>query len=424
GVGKDPLQRLTEVFGMSRRGSTTVALVSGKKVTDFDLEILRQQREMANAIVSRMTFAARETAYSDLAKDSQKPNGLDEFDRNDRITLQGMIRQRQERFQMDQWGAQFGAMAQQFFPGRWLTIPQRKDQVFSNHEMLLDVERLLRDKNQTEQVRRVRQLMAVLEHEMWLRNKPASEVLYFGGSLKVNDLLDFDMWRHQADKLGITLTHADIRADINREAFNYQPLEENDSALVSRVQRMLPNPYPNLTAQMIYDALGDELRVYLAQCAVLGYPPGLRYYRYVGTDLNNVPSTATPNDFWKFYQENRTTLRVEMLPIKVSDFLSKVGQPPQDAATKQELRDLFERHKDDEFNPERDQPAFREPRRVSVEWVSARQDSPHQRKQADNFMLSSIAAGAAGNPLPALALSTKIIENYDQGKTFAYPMPG
>src|SRR5215470_14097332 len=93
GVGKDPLQRLTEVFGMSRRGSTTVAVVSGKKVTDFDLEILRQQREMANAIVSRMTFAARETAYSDLAKDSQKPNGLDEFDRNDRITLQGMIRQ-------------------------------------------------------------------------------------------------------------------------------------------------------------------------------------------------------------------------------------------------------------------------------------------------------------------------------------------
>src|SRR5262249_51320246 len=86
--------------------------------------------------------------------------------------------------------------------------------------------------------------------------------------------------------------------------------------------------------------------------------------------------------------------------------------------------DLFERHKDDEFNPERDQPAFREPRRVSVEWVSARQDSPHQRKQAENFMLSTIAGAAAGSPLPAWALSTKFIESYDQGKTFTYPMPG
>jgi hypothetical protein len=114
-----------------------------------------------------------------------------------------------------------------------------------------------------------------------------------------------------------------------------------------------------------------------------------------------------------------------MLPIKVSDFLSKVGQPPQDDATKQELRDLFERYKDDEFHPDRDRPAFREPRRVSVEWVSARQDSPFQRKQAENFMLSAIAGGAAGNPLPAWALSTQIIEQYEQGKrTFKFTMPG
>src|SRR5262249_26374754 len=190
GVGRDPLQRLTELVGMRSGRSTTVALVSGKKVTDLDLENLRRQREMANAIVSRMTYVARETAYSELAKESQTPKGLDEFDQNDRITLTGMIRQRQERFQMDQWSAQFGAMARDLFGGRWLTPGQRKDQAFSNHEMLLDMERLLRDKNQMEQARRVRQLLAVLEHEMWLRDKPASEILYFGGSLKVNDLLD------------------------------------------------------------------------------------------------------------------------------------------------------------------------------------------------------------------------------------------
>ena len=140
-------------------------------------------------------------------------------------------------------------------------------------------------------------------------------------------------------------------------------------------------PNPALTTNDIYTALGDELRVYLAQCAVLGYPAGVRYYRYVGADVNHVPATATPDEFWAFYQDNRTTLRVEMLPIKVSDFLSKVNQPP--ASAEQELHDLYERYKDAEYNPERDEPAFREPRRVAVEWIGARADSPSARKQAD-----------------------------------------
>jgi hypothetical protein len=313
-------------------------------------------------------------------------------------------------------------MARDLMAGRYLTPSQRKDQAFGDHDLLQKLEQSLLEKNQTEQARKVRELMAVLEYEMWLRDRPQTERLYFGGSLKVNDLLDFVMWRDQADKLGITLTQADIRTDINREALNFQPLEEDSTAALAHVQRMFRTPPPNLTIEDVYTALGDELRVYLAQSAVLGYPPGARYYRYASVDVNHVPATATPDEFWRFYQDNRTTLRVEMLPIKVEDFLSKVGQPPPEA--KDELKTLFQRHENDDYDPNSDMPAFRVPRRVSTEWVSGRADSPHQRRQADNFILAALASGAAGNPLPAVALSTQIIEEYDRFKNISYSLPG
>jgi hypothetical protein len=401
GIGNsDLIQRITQWLGTSRRGETKVATVYGKKVSDFDLDELRRQRELANTIINGMVQQAVGLALFEI----QQKKGLDEFDELQKAAINQIMQ---------------GRMLAQFTPDN-----ERRPQLSREHEQLQVLVDSLLAKNETEKARKIRQIMRATEIEMWARDEGRTETFYFGGSPKVNDLLDFVLWRHQAEKLGITLTPADIRADISREAFNYQPLEDSDAALVAHVQRMQRRPDPSLTAKMIYDALGDELRVYIAKCAVLGYPPGVRYFRHLGTDVHYVPATATPEEFWKFYQDNRTTLRVEMLPIKVSDFLSKVGQPPQDEATKEELRNLYERHKDDEFHPDLDQPAFKEPRRLSVEWVSLRQDSPQQRKEAENFMLSAIASGAAGNPLPAWALSTQIIEKYDRGKTFTYPMPG
>jgi hypothetical protein len=418
----DALDRMMSFFGASRIKKTTVATVYGKKVTDYDLDDLRRKRELANTIVETMAFIGRETALNDL----RQKNALDAFDEIQKITLRDLIRQRDSRNQMDQASAQLGAGARDFwlqfhgFSEPFLSPQQRKDNAFRDHEQLLLMEEGLRAKNQTEQARIVRQFMAVLEFEMWFRDRPATERLYFGGSLRVNDLLDFVMWRDLADKLGITLTHADIRAEIDREALNVQPLEEDENALVTRVQRFQRVPVPNLSADDIYMALGDELRVYLAQSAVLGYPPGVRYYRYVGADVNHVPATATPYEFWKYYQDNRTTLRVEMLPIKVDDFLAEARKLPEPSP--QELEDLFNRHKDQEYNPDLDQPAFREPRRVAIEWVSARQDAPHQRKQADQFILSLVAAGPA-NPLPATALTTLVLDEY-QRRTYTFRMPG
>src|SRR5262249_14985757 len=118
-----------------------------------------------------------------------------------------------------------------------------------------------------------------------------------------------------------------------------------------------------------------------------------------------------PDEFWKFYQENRTTLRVEMMPIKVDAFLKDVPTPPADAD--KDLKDLYNSYKDFEYNPDRDQPAFKEPRRVAIEWISGKADSPRNQKLAQEQILSLIAA-TPGSNLPILALTTQTMEEYER----------
>jgi hypothetical protein len=393
GIGQsDLITRMTQWFGTSRQGEKKVTEVYGKKVTDLDLLKLRNQREMANKLVNGLVGQAVMMTMFDL---QFKKEAMQEFDKDEQAAIQQILRARN----------------------------MSKASLAGGHRQLQVMEQIFLEKGETGKLEKVRQLMRALEMDLWRNEKPAGETLYFGGSLGVQDLLDFVMWRQIADKLGITLTPADIRAEINRETFNYQPLEEAEGPLVERVKRMTSVQDPNLSAHDIYDALGDELRVSMAQSAVLGAAPGVRGYRNMGKDLYQVPSTATPDEFFKFYEDNRTTLRVEMLPIKVSAFLDKVGKPPQDDATKQELRDLFERYKDDEYTPDRDQPAFREPRRLSIEWIGGRGDSKHRRDLADKFMLSAFVAGAGGSPIPAWAIASQIAEEYDRRSRFTYRMP-
>jgi hypothetical protein len=395
GIGQsDLITRMTAWFGATRQGEKTVAEVYGKKVTDLELMKLRQHRELANKLVDRLVGQAVTTTLIDL---QFKKEALQDFDKDEQAAIQQIL--------------------------RTLNGSQPKASLVRSHDQLQVMEQIFLEKGETGKLEKVRQLMRAMEIGLWRNEKPAGETLYFGGSLGVQDLLDFMMWRHQADKLGITLTPADIRAEINRETFNNQPLEEAEGPLIDHVRRITSIQDPTLTAQDIYNALGDELRVSMAQSAMLGVAPGVRGYRNMGKDLYQVPSAATPDEFYKFYRDNRTTLRAELLPIKVSAFLDKVGMPPQDDATQQELRDLFERYKEDEYTPDRDQPAFREPRRLSAEWVSGRGDSKQRREQADKFILSAYLAGVAGSPVPAWAITSQIAADYDRSSRFTYRMP-
>src|SRR5205823_4099667 len=67
----------------------------------------------------------------------------------------------------------------------------------------------------------------------------------------------------------------------------------------------------------IQDCLMDEYRVRIAQTYVLGAAPGLN---------DAAPSYVTPHEFYKFFRDNRTAVKAQLLPLEAEAFIDKVTE--------------------------------------------------------------------------------------------------
>src|SRR3954447_5848086 len=107
----------------------------------------------------------------------------------------------------------------------------------------------------------------------------AAEV-YFGGSARpdnVEGALDFMLWKHQADRLGITLTDADVMREIVAEAAGHKVFESDGGSLEQ--QKEIVNFFRNsresrgMTIGDLVAGLREEFRVAIAQGIILGQEP-------------------------------------------------------------------------------------------------------------------------------------------------------
>ena len=137
------------------------------------------------------------------------------------------------------------------------------------------------------------------------------------------------------------LTLADVYREVNRAWGNgdyLQPdskFESND--WVTFFFRNNQKIHKSLTSRDLLHALTDEFRVAMAKEAVLGVASGVRSYRQEADGIHYSPSVATPDEFYRYFQEQRTTLSVSMLPIAVKSFVDKVQASP----TETDLRNLY-----------------------------------------------------------------------------------
>jgi len=224
----------------------------------------------------------------------------------------------------------------------------------------------------------------------------------------VDEVLDFMVWRHQADQMGINLTDAGIQEAIKNLTADQADLKqvEKDVLAGSRDQEATP------TRALLYEGLGDDLRVRLAKATIIGIPqePVGPFDLSPKSDLKETASLVTPDEFWDFYKQVRTTREIGILGLPVKNFLDQVKDKP----SEKELEQLFNRFKKDEYFPTSPRPGFKEPRRVRLEWVGARPDTPEYKKFADEFVLACVAA-APVNPWPAVAVAYDLDKNYQDG---------
>jgi hypothetical protein len=274
---------------------------------------------------------------------------------------------------------------------------------------------------------------------------------------RLEELIDFMIWRHQADRLNIYLTDADIHKEFNRLT--------NDrltSSATRELQLGLRRQFKNLTPSILMQALSEEFRVRLARAALEGYEPGTKA---------QVPAPITPDEFWDFYKDRRTELQFALLAIPVRELSTpeigagliglsgQFGSTPLGTAaaataalapdtllaikekpTEAELQALFKKHRSEEPRPESDTPGFKQPRRIQLQWVSTRTDAPEYQKAGKDAIAVSQAAwslalgSAVAQRIPAplfplgeaplpLSLDLRLLYDYEDNKRLQYEAP-
>jgi hypothetical protein len=208
------------------------------------------------------------------------------------------------------------------------------------------------------------------------------------------NLMEFELWRRKADKLGIALTRADAERMVMAEFFGQFDTEEwakLENTMLSQ------EGSKGFTRDKLRDALVDELKVRTAMTVVLGPLPGSG-----GEDPNYGRARQTfaaPYEMYQYYTKECDQTNYSVISVPVANFVDKVvGEP-----TVQELNDLFKRYKNDEPSPERELPGLKEPRKLKFEWLEVKGDEPYFKERAKEYLpkleLLARASGALTAPL-------------------------
>jgi hypothetical protein len=175
------------------------------------------------------------------------------------------------------------------------------------------------------------------------------------------DLLEFRLWQLKADQLGIKFGRDDVKKMI---------VNEFDGAFRSdvNVRKYMQNT-PGFTMEATLDAIGEEFRVRAAQAAVMGH--SIRFGRG--------PGFATPYEAFEYYRDQTSPSFYEVIPVPAQGFLNKVTGEP----TQAQIDELYRKYKDDEPDPRRETPGFKEPRKIKLAYFGITGEEPYYKKLAE-----------------------------------------
>jgi hypothetical protein len=355
------LSQVAQAFGGRNRAAATVY---GTNYSPRDMEQVRLQRSMANDFIAQAVGRAQMNLFRDLFENKKYADLLQQ--------MQDILMGPQARGQVNPM------MMQIYFSPQFAGRPEVRFRLEA-------LRRTLEEAKKNDEATILGQYIQFLDQAS--RDRQRGE-LYFGGTTKPQDLADFLIWKHQADRLGIQYSKDDLVAFVQREVERetFKRFTDADSRQVSTLLRQR---YPNLTSEMLFQAVGDEFRVRLAKLA-LGYDPEGR------------AGPATPYQYWQYFREQRTENQVAVVPIPVRQASGELEQawakaldkmtPPTD----EQLLELFNKYKNQEHDPKGREPGFKQPRRVQVEWVEARADAAYFQREAARLtgLIEAVAPGA------------------------------
>ncbi len=221
---------------------------------------------------------------------------------------------------------------------------------------------------------------------------------YFGSGVKLEELMDFKIWLHEADRLNIQLAPEIVQYMVDAEMFaKYSGFAWHSQAaqeIYWEIRR-----HNQVTQNLLFQSITDEYRARIAQLALLQANPEAMRIRNTNESLDfkvdfplNTRVVMSPAMLWDFFREARSEFDVTVLPVNVKDLLAQVDEPSkQDEPTKQELQALFDKHYKDRYDPSSPEPGFEIPPKIKVEFVTADANAPFFKKIAKTALALEIA---------------------------------
>jgi hypothetical protein len=184
------------------------------------------------------------------------------------------------------------------------------------------------------------------------------------------DMIEFMLWQKKAKQLGIQYSVDDAKVLVNKE------LMESFKSDVE-VRRALREEYKDrYSDDLLFKALAAEFDVRAAYSAIMGMSTRGDH------TLNAVLLATPPYEMFEFYRDKTTPTSYQLLRVPVEAFIGQVQGTPNE----RELDELFKARKDYEPDPSREEPGFKEPRKIKIEWVSAVGDEPYYKKAAAEWL--------------------------------------
>src|SRR5579859_2427778 len=380
GGRNDILNVLPEWLGGGGSKYPVVARIDGKRIDELTIIDTRVRRKMANDYMSAM-FDEAARQFMDRARTRIKDEDL--------LTrrLQTIAIEKVVAAQMHS-GIRYGQMQQQ---QRGMPVPPERALKEHIDDLSAQIEQM-KAKKKTEEAEYLTSLRSLLEQDKGRLRALPTMGLFFGGSVQTaDDVLDFLVWKWEADRQKIDLTPEAVLKLIKQETLGEDLTLYSDNV----VEFLKKQKYRNFKTEILLDALTDEFRVRIVQARMLGE----------SGSLTADPAVLTPYEQRKHLSDECKSVRTVLLPIDVNPFLAQVTATP----SEQELKDLYEKHKKDEFNPRLDRPGFMEPKKVKLEWISGKPDSAYFRKlgqetaakESVQIAVSSVAAPGLSGVVPA-----------------------
>ncbi len=254
-----------------------------------------------------------------------------------------------------------------------------------------------------------------------LQNKLERSSRYFLGGAKLDDLVDFIIWRDLATKNGVTITNEALGSYIRNacHALLWDGPHDDVAAAINEViyNKLIRGNHYQASQEVVDEAVRQEFRVQIVQLATMArwlptpereqsanrqVGPNEYIHLYLNTPMQ-YRIVPTPEQLNAQYVKSRTEMTIDLLPISLETLAQQVALPKDTKERNELLKKFYDKYAQVPFNPAQDTPGFKMPAQAQIQFLTANADMEFYKQAAQVLISLQKTPPIAYDPLSPLS---------------------